>query len=407
MSNVVTKFEKVDRFLQFTVEEWTESALMKTSVYSYDLADKAFYKNGARCVLDTFKRGFYRSNFATEIAPLCNNVDYKNYTKYVLNLLISSVTNVGTILDNLSRYSYLEKYFSAGLIMAESLSAFKDQNLLDYISKPILNFIREHKIPVNSYFHVFFRHKDFTNQFLLEVIKQSSKRKTFEDFLALLYGNSNRGEWNSRTRTYGPNVSEVLGVINKNGLNLSKYVEYLIYISEHETGWVSQAYGYHRDYLKMMQQLTEHRAYKKFKKYPYYLSSIHDITAINKSLNDPKKYDAAKFAEIVQPISEKYQYNGKEFSVVFPKTPLDIIMESQNLAHCASSYISAVLNNNEIICFVRNNKCPDHSLLTMHITNGNTIFHVRGFGNRLPTLEEQAFIKTFALVKELNLNKSL
>lgn len=407
MTNVVTKFEKVDRFLKFTVQEWTESALMKTSIYAYDLADKAFYKNGSPCVLDTFKRGFYNLSFIEDIAPLCNNADYLNYTMYVINRLLRTITNVGTVLDNLSHFSYLEKYFSAGLQMEDSLSSYKDSNLLDFISKPVLNFIREHKIPVNNQFHVFFYHKEFVNQFLLEFLKNNNNSKTFVQIIDLFYDNSIHGKYDYNARTYGPRISEINECVENNGLNLAKYVEYLVYITEHETASIKKAYNLHRDYLSMMQQLTEKRAYKKFKKYPFYLASIHDITAINKNLNDPKKYDFVKFAEIVIPLIEKYQYTGKEFSIVFPETPLDVIMESQNLAHCASGYLDSIINGNEIICFVRNNKCSNHSLLTMHITNGNTICHVRGFGNRLPTQEELTFIKSFALIKQLNLSGSL
>lgn len=126
-------------------------------------------------------------------------------------------------------------------------------------------------------------------------------------------------------------------------------------------------------------------------KYPRSLKLVHDLASKNHkiALDELQK---KKFAEVTQ--AENYQslvYRGKDYSVVAPENPDDLIHEGASLSHCVGSYVEKVINNGVKILFMRDNRAIDKPLLTIDVRD-NELFFAAGFDNRKPTSQEWSFI---------------
>lgn len=153
-----------------------------------------------------------------------------------------------------------------------------------------------------------------------------------------------------------------------------------------------------RDYARMSKEMGF-----KFDKYPKSLKKEHDIAAMNyRARQDGMK--TQMFKEVVS--EEDYQklaYRQKDFSIVIPETPKDLIDEGSALSHCVASYVNDVINKRCKIVFLRNTEELDKPLVTIEVRDNN-IRQVRGFGNRAPHRDELDFVYKWAEKKELKVN---
>jgi hypothetical protein len=153
-----------------------------------------------------------------------------------------------------------------------------------------------------------------------------------------------------------------------------------------------------RDYARMCKVMG-----REYEKYPKSLKKVHDIAQMNYQVRD----DATKtqqFTRIVELEGYKMlEYKDREYVVVIPQSPKDLIDEGSNLSHCVASYVDDVINGKCKIVFLRSKKEPDVSLVTVEV-RGNTIRQVKGKRNRRPSEEEMAFISKWAKKKGLLVN---
>lgn len=138
-------------------------------------------------------------------------------------------------------------------------------------------------------------------------------------------------------------------------------------------------------------------------KYPKSLKKDHDIARLNYKINSDQITEKS-FNRITKDCKYKeLEFKNKEFCVLSPHKPTDLVKEGDSLSHCVSSYIKDVCDERCKIYFVRDAALPDESLLTAEVRN-NKIVQVRGKFNRYPNDIEKAFINQWAINKNLKID---
>lgn len=143
------------------------------------------------------------------------------------------------------------------------------------------------------------------------------------------------------------------------------------------------------DYIDMCQDMNV-----PFEKYPRSLKLVHDIAAKNKQeiINEKMKEEFQK--AVGQKEYKTLQYSGKDYMVIAPEIPDDLVAEGAALSHCVGSYIDKVINRTARILFMRDKTQPKKALVTLDVRNG-MLYQAAGFGNREITKKEQAFISVW------------
>lgn len=197
--------------------------------------------------------------------------------------------------------------------------------------------------------------------------------------------------------TFLSNISEFIDVVENYNYEPKRLTEYICRDVKLNQGIMSptEALGFLKDYMRMMTQMKLHP-----EKYSKSLKKDHDIANMNYQV---AKDQIAKdsFKKIIEQHSYKnLMFNDKEYAVIIPAQPEDLVNEGSSLSHCVASYVQDVVKEKCKILFVRKKDKPEESLLTVEVRNGK-IIQVRGFGNRNPMSEEKQFISKWAEKKQL------
>lgn len=187
---------------------------------------------------------------------------------------------------------------------------------------------------------------------------------------------------------------------NYNYSNLKKLTLYLFREIRMNQGIESPSSGATllRDYIKMSTELNQ-----EYEKYPKSLKKEHDTTMLNYKVqqNESKKRE---FVEAVNDDNYKQlEYKKKELSVISPKEMKDLIREGSELSHCVASYVSAIVNKQCQIMFLRRTEDVDTPLATIEV-RGDNVRQARGYDNRNLNNKEKEFVKEWADKKKLRLN---
>lgn len=106
---------------------------------------------------------------------------------------------------------------------------------------------------------------------------------------------------------------------------------------------------------------------------------------------------------------DKLTLKGDIYSVIYPKTPYDLLVEGQKQHHCVGAFINSVSRGNTSIFFLRKNEEIDKPLLTIEVKDGE-VRQAHGFGNsNIEELEEVnngivEFFNSWANAKKLDHN---
>lgn len=182
---------------------------------------------------------------------------------------------------------------------------------------------------------------------------------------------------------------ELITVHNYDFKSLLSYIfEYLI---PFENLRLEESVTLLRDYYSMAKRIG-----RVVKKYPKYLKSMHDI--ITSNYNAYKQdYDENKFSMLRK---KELEMEGKEYCIITPETPKEIISEGTDLNHCVGSYVEQILKEKIYIFFLRLKKHRDSSLVTLEL-RGNQITQAKGSYNRPINEDESKFLKSYATKKLL------
>lgn len=154
-----------------------------------------------------------------------------------------------------------------------------------------------------------------------------------------------------------------------------------------------------RDYARMSQEMQ-----LDYDRYPKSLKKDHDIAQMNyKTKTDEIK--ARNFALVIEKEDyKKLEFKDKEYAVLIPNEPQDVISEGESLSHCVASYVNDIIKEKCKILFVRPAKEPEKSLLTVEIRDNKFIRQIRGKQNRRATTQEMEFIQKWAEKQELEVS---
>ena len=139
---------------------------------------------------------------------------------------------------------------------------------------------------------------------------------------------------------------------------------------------------------------------------PKSLKLQHDIAARNYKLC----LDEIKIRNFQRAVAaENYQQlvwtsKDKQWTVLVPEKPDDMVEEGRRQSHCVASYIGDVTNGDYRVCFLRKANDPDHPVLTLTVNKGNCCCYYKGFDNREATEEERKVLREWTAAKELTLD---
>lgn len=154
-----------------------------------------------------------------------------------------------------------------------------------------------------------------------------------------------------------------------------------------------------RDYARMCVDMEI-----EYEKYPKSLKKDHDIVMMNyRTKKDEVK--KKKFLAVVDKDDyKKLQFKSKDYSVIVPDEPQDVINEGESLSHCVASYVNDIIKEKCKILFVRPTKETDKPFLTVEVRDNKYIRQIRGKNNRHATEVEMDFINTWAKKQELEVS---
>lgn len=186
----------------------------------------------------------------------------------------------------------------------------------------------------------------------------------------------------------------------KLGYDLNRLIKYVAYdidrlqgITDPSTG-VSLLY----DTVRMHKDMNS----KMYEKYPKSLKLRHDIAVrdyrvMEDEIIKNKFIDKCKENEYLD-----LKYENKDYTIIAPSVPQDLVDEGREMGHCVGSYVKAVANGKSKIFFLRRKDEPENSFVTVEITNGNNIIQVKARGNYKPDEEVFDFIHKWCKKKQLN-----
>ncbi|MGX5850953.1 PcfJ domain-containing protein [Mesorhizobium sp. PL10] len=101
-----------------------------------------------------------------------------------------------------------------------------------------------------------------------------------------------------------------------------------------------------------------------------------------------------------EPPAKEAKVRGERFFIRQLKTAEDLVAESRAMHHCVSTYAAKCIAGNASIWVLRRKALGKaERLLTIELDPQHRAVQVRGFGNRLATLEEQKILSRWAKAK--------
>lgn len=129
------------------------------------------------------------------------------------------------------------------------------------------------------------------------------------------------------------------------------------------------------------------------------------FTIINIAIEMDNNYEAyAESFSSQQDEWSKYLFESKDFAIVVPKNPKEILIEGMRLRHCAKKFISSIAEKKTLLLFVRKQEEPDKPFFTIEIKNGE-LRQAHGFDNCTTAAAGrnlQKFLESFCKEKCIN-----
>lgn len=150
----------------------------------------------------------------------------------------------------------------------------------------------------------------------------------------------------------------------------------------------------YKDYLKIG-KLMDYDFKNSFVLFPKDLPKVHDQLS---SLFNEKKMEIfdTHIQNLYNKCLEQHQFTKYGFTLIPPKTALEIIQEGHVLHHCVGSYVEQVALEKSTILFLRRVDNLDYPFYTIELQD-QKIIQVHGRSHSLPTPEVEKFLKAWDL----------
>ena len=353
---------KIYKEKQFLIFDFEDGQTVK-----YDFATKT-------CI---GKRGKPVNNLCNQlrgltIDQLCNCCVDKQYGKFLEFVKRngaeygSEITNIGTILDRVPRFSKFEQIFSAGI---DDIVSGDFKYGIGDIPKSLIKLCKTHNIRLSNWFLQFYKQNPdaYLLAYNLDYISL-----TDVDIYNIL--NSYERSWNNRTWGY-EYYSRFIRLINEYGYTAKALLTYIDYLKTFEAmEGMDSILRELEDYARMMKEISP-----KFDKYPRHFLTTHKIASRNYN-RLKQKFEEDKFK---LRINLDMEHTFGEYRFIYPKCTQDIKDESVQMNNCVSSYIKSVVDGKCDILFLRYKDSPDKSLVTIEVRDNKIVQALQKYNNPL------------------------
>jgi len=135
-------------------------------------------------------------------------------------------------------------------------------------------------------------------------------------------------------------------------------------------------------------------------KYPRYLMTAHDTTALNIGLLENMPSDD-NFKELTTEV-RSLAHEDKEYSIVVPATARQIAEEGIVLNHCLGANAGQIASGDLHILFLRNSNAKEQPLVTLRYSN-DKITAAEGLHRRRLTTNERKFLEHWGKEKDVQI----
>ena len=403
------------------------SGLWDTSTKSiktikYDLSSDSFkreLKNGChKDIAETGVASFFRGFSPRRIQEAFSNDKDSVYRELVRMVVQSenyrSNANFASVMQRVSKYMAMESYMLLG-IQVSSHSLFSSP--VSQFPKSIIRFMRESGFMFGNKWEQ--KTRDTVRMKMLGDLCQHVLTNYHDDLEIYKHLHSMIEHWGQDWNNFVSISSPMNIEDSESGYNhdYKSVFDYIVKCVRTEAMTSGDCLTEYFDYLRMnrnIEQLKEvnHQAvlgnyvtitdvgyprHNKIEKYPKALTILHRLVTRNYSVMS-KVYDDEKFKSCV---NLDFEWADRDYVLIMPRSTDCLKNEGTDLNHCVGSYVKSILDGRTQIGFLRDVHKSDESLVTVEIRS-NGIQQVRGYGNRLPSDEEMAWLEKYAKKKNLD-----
>lgn len=328
-----------------------------------------------------------------QLIESCSDRKYAKFLNYVMKRESSyyPISNIGTVLSRVPKYSNYEQLFSAGID-----EIIDDRNRFTYtindIPKGLIKLCKDRKIKLSNNFLKYY--KENPDGYVLSYNLEYMSLNDNDIYDILAYDNY---DYTDNGYIYWSYFNRL---IKEYGYTAKALLLYLDSLKTYEAlDGMSNTLRELFDYARMMKLISN-----KFDKYPRNFLTSHKIACRN--------YNRLKqeFSEQIfqKRIEKSLEYTYCDYKFIYPNSTQDIKDEAVQQNNCVASYIQKVIDGDCHILFMRRKDKISDSLVTIEVRN-NVIVQAKGKFNRDVTNDEQEAInkwntyiknKTYETIKE-------
>jgi hypothetical protein len=354
---------------QFLIFDYEDGRTVK-----YDFATKEAIGLKGKPVKDL--KSQLRGYTLDQLFDFFDNQKYAKFLKYIQreeSKCCTTLTNVGTILDRVSKYADIEQIYSAGfedIISLDGRCKFP-YKIID-IPKSLIKVAKNNKVKISVNAIKHWKNNPDAHYIGYNLQYISLTDDDVNNIWSSDWYNYRTGcfsYFNMLIDDYGYNAKALFLYIDT--LKTFEALEDMHFI-------MKELY----DYANMMKTIST-----KYDKYPRNFLTTHKIACRNYN-RLKKEYPEELFKKR---INKNYEYTCGEYRFIYPDCVQDIRDEAVQQNNCVASYIDRVIDGKCHIMFLRKKDNPDKSLVTLEIVH-NKIVQARRRFNDPVTLEDQEAI---------------
>lgn len=316
--------------------------------------------------------------------PICNYEDYRTGTKRFYSQYFIAI----------SEYPFIEQIYKAGLVrmVKDAIDAddTKERMTLATSSYGLYKqFVDKEAGDAKSIIRV--------DRPVLKMAVKGQLSLYEANCLQKIYRADNRIDLETFGRLKEYHVPTLIQIKTNFGIGLMEQVKYFDECWNEQRIPSSQAVQIWVDYLNAAKAL-KYRLKEKYVRFPDSLKREHDKATYAYTLLQQVQ-TKEKFTKKIKK-DKKYIYEDQKYMIILPEAGEDIIEEGNALHHCVGTYVDSVAQDRTSIFFLREREEPDKPFFTIEVKNGE-LRQAKGFGNMLPSLELQKFLKKWAKEKDI------
>ena len=312
------------------------------------------------------------------IGDIINACEDKNYGRYLMHVYNAEnesglITNIGTVLNRVDKYSNLEQFFSSGV---RKVQLYGTKYNINNVPKALIRICRDKDIVLSSdLIELYFKNPD-GYQWAMNTDFLSLDSKMKHDLLT--YSKSVRNPEDNKYYRVG----YVNDLIATYGYTMKALMRYINDLATYEalTG-MKNLLTELTDYCRMMRALSP-----RFDRYPRHFLTTHRIAARN--------YDRMKHEFDEEAFKRRYNQDMEcrigDYIFIYPKSTQCVKEEAAEQNNCVASYISKVIDGECDILFMRNAESPNQSLVTIEVRNGKIVQARRKYNYEIREAESAA-----------------